>query len=286
MEEEARPSKKARGGAGSGLTAFALRLAKQLAEGDADGGDQNQNQNLVFSPVSIYTALSLVAAGARGTTLDELLALLGAAYLPYRLPHWEDRYLGGRGSKQQGSASDGEERPRFSMCVFLPNARDGLPGLVDKMASHPKFLWDHLPTDRSRTGEVRLPKFKLSFSSRINDVLEAMGVQAAFDPDRADLKDMLEDEPDLVVEHVFHKAVIEVDEEGTEAAASTACVKLLSYTIPVNFVADHPFAFFVVEEVRRLHGTRPRPDVRMRVNVLGNFYHYLISKPCFVMTQE
>ena len=78
MEEEARPSKKARRGAGSGLTAFALRLAKRLALGDADdGGDQNQN--LVFSPVSIYTALSLVAAGARGTTLDELLALLGAA---------------------------------------------------------------------------------------------------------------------------------------------------------------------------------------------------------------
>ena len=78
MEEEARPSKKARRGAGSGLTAFALRLAKRLAVGDADDGG-NQNQNLVFSPVSIYTALSLVVAEARGTTLDELLALLGAA---------------------------------------------------------------------------------------------------------------------------------------------------------------------------------------------------------------
>lgn len=73
MEEEARPSKKARGSAGSGLTTFALRLAKRLAD---SGG---QNRNLVFSPVSIYTALSLVVAGARGTTLDELLALLGAA---------------------------------------------------------------------------------------------------------------------------------------------------------------------------------------------------------------
>ncbi|KAG2544914.1 serpin-Z2A-like [Panicum virgatum] len=174
--------------------------------------------------------------------------VLKLAYLPYRLLRCQERYLGGRRSEQQG-----KEQPRFSMCVFLPNTRDGLPELLDRMASHPNFLWDHLPTGRRETGEVRLPKFKVSFSSRINGVLQDMGVQAAFDPFRSDLRDMLEcDLPLLVVEHVFHKAVIEVDEEGTEAAASTACVmRLISDTIttPVNFVADHPFAFFVVEEV-------------------------------------
>ncbi|CAN6337946.1 unnamed protein product [Urochloa humidicola] len=407
MEEEARPSKKARVTASSGLTAFALPVAKHLAEAAADdGGGQHQNQNLVFSPVSIYLALSLVAAGARGTTLDELLAVLGAAlrdelaesargvaeraladgsgsgsgaplvafacgvwhektvamnpayraaaaesykaktraadfmskpekarkrinrwvskatknlitsilprgsvrsrttlvianaiylkgrwsmpfnksdtetrqfhlldgstvgapfmrcrrdqavavhkgfkvlklaYLPYWIPHWQDKFTGGSRKK----ASD--EEPRFSMCVFLPDASDGLPGLVDKMASRPNFLWDHLPKDRSKTGEVRLPKFKLSFSSRINGVLQAMGVQATFDELKADLSDMLEDQ-DLAVEHVFHKAVIEVNEEGTEAAASSACTMTLKCCapFPVDFVADHPFVFFVVEEV-------------------------------------
>jgi serpin B len=53
----------------AGLTALALRLANTLSEG----------KNIVFSPLSIYTALGLVAAGARGTTLDELLAVLGAS---------------------------------------------------------------------------------------------------------------------------------------------------------------------------------------------------------------
>jgi serpin B len=75
MEEaDVRPSKKARRlGAGSGLTLFALRLAKELSEGGSSG------DNFVFSLLSIYDALSLVAAGAGSKTLDEFLALLNAA---------------------------------------------------------------------------------------------------------------------------------------------------------------------------------------------------------------
>ena len=76
MEEAAaRSSKKARGTAASGLAAFALRLAKHLSDVDGGGG----GQNLVFSPLSIYAALALMSAGARGTTLDEVLTTLGVA---------------------------------------------------------------------------------------------------------------------------------------------------------------------------------------------------------------
>ena len=77
MEKEARrPSKKARGTSvdSDGLTALALRLSNNFSN-----GEEHKDQNIMFSPLSIYTALGLVAAGARGTTLDELLAVLGAA---------------------------------------------------------------------------------------------------------------------------------------------------------------------------------------------------------------
>jgi serpin B len=68
-EDEERPCKRRRtAGSGSGLTPFALRLAKQLSDGDGSG-----RNNLVFSPLSIYTALALVAAGAGGETQDEFL---------------------------------------------------------------------------------------------------------------------------------------------------------------------------------------------------------------------
>ncbi|GJN31927.1 hypothetical protein PR202_gb20386 [Eleusine coracana subsp. coracana] len=84
-------------------------------------------------------------------------------------------------------------------------------------------------------------------------VLKKMGIKAAFDNKKADLSKMLEDGPSLVVEHVFYKAVIEVNEEGTEAAGSTTCAKkIYKCARPrvrlVDFVADHPFAFFMVEE--------------------------------------
>ena len=63
--------------ASAGLTSLALRLAKQLATNKTR--DRGNGGNVVFSPLSIYAALALVAAGARGAALDELLALLGAA---------------------------------------------------------------------------------------------------------------------------------------------------------------------------------------------------------------
>jgi serpin B len=59
------------GGSSEGLAALSAGLARRLA-------DEHANSNLVFSPLSVYTALALVATGARGATLDEILRVLGA----------------------------------------------------------------------------------------------------------------------------------------------------------------------------------------------------------------
>ncbi|CAN6231054.1 unnamed protein product [Urochloa humidicola] len=146
---------------------------------------------------------------------------------------------------------------RYSMCVLLPDARDGLWSLLDKVASNPDFLQDHMPEIRVRVGEFRVPKFKLSFSTSLKKALQNLGVQAVFSCG-AELPDMLENngsQDPLYLGEVLHKAVIEVSEEGTEAAAVTCCRMYGSCAAPrqppprVDFVADHPFAFFVVEEV-------------------------------------
>jgi serpin B len=155
---------------------------------------------------------------------------------------------------------EGWPQPRgiYSMCVFLPDARDGLAQLTDRISRDPDFVGKHLPTETVSVGEFRLPKFKLNFSTGMNGVLPDLGIKEAFQEGKADFYDMVADDDPvrrLNLQEVLHKAVIEVNEEGTEAAAVTAC-RMQKVTCQVNklpklvdFVADHPFAFFVREEL-------------------------------------
>jgi serpin B len=143
----------------------------------------------------------------------------------------------------------------YSMFVFLPDARDGLWSLEDRIASSPGFISDHLPKKPVAIGEFRVPKFKLSFPASIAKVLQNLGITTVFTPG-AELPGMLENNGGpLFVSDVMHKAVIEVNEEGTEAAACTGIFMVGSSRpapkppVLVDFVADHPFAFCLVEEV-------------------------------------
>lgn len=98
---------------------------------------------------------------------------------------------------------------------------------------------------------VFFPKFKLETQYGLTENLESMGMPVAFSGD-ADFSGM-DGKRDLLISEVFHKAYIDVNEEGTEAAAATGAV--ISYCqgfdtpppIPV-FNADHPFVFFITDD--------------------------------------
>uniref|UniRef100_M8C4A9 Serpin domain-containing protein n=1 Tax=Aegilops tauschii TaxID=37682 RepID=M8C4A9_AEGTA len=126
---------------------------------------------------------------------------------------------------------EGRKRPSpFSMCIFLPDARDGLHALVEMMASCPEFIGSHLPTSLVPVGKLRLPRFKLAFSADMSGILRELGLEVAFDENEADLSDMVEDDGTgrpLGLSGIIHKAVIEVNEDGTKAAAVTASMMFL-----------------------------------------------------------
>ncbi|KAG5542213.1 hypothetical protein RHGRI_021919 [Rhododendron griersonianum] len=148
----------------------------------------------------------------------------------------------------------GEDKRRFSMYFFLPNAKDGLTALMEKVSSEAGFLDRHLPYQEVEVGEFRIPKFKISFGFEASKVLKGLGLVLPFSGDEG-LTEMVNSPTvgrNLYVSSIFHKSFIEVNEEGTEAAAaSAAVVKLRGLSIPekIDFVADHPFLFVIREDV-------------------------------------
>ncbi|VAH85801.1 unnamed protein product [Triticum turgidum subsp. durum] len=148
----------------------------------------------------------------------------------------------------EGDESGGMQ---YSMCVFLPYERDGLRAMVDALPAADESLLDYIPNDRSEVRKLLLPKFKLSFFCSLTKVLKGLGLREAF-TEEADLSGLVEKRVcDVRLDDVFHKAVVEVNEEGTEAAGCTAASGRVKQCArkPMDFVADHPFAFYIVEEV-------------------------------------
>lgn len=146
----------------------------------------------------------------------------------------------------------GEDKRSFSMYFYLPDAKDGLPALVEEISSHSGFLDQHHPHDRVKVGDFKLPRFKMSFGFEASNVLKGLGVELPFSG--GGLTEMVDSPvaPNLYVSSIFHKSFIEINEEGTEAAAASAgVIALRSFTIAqqLDFVADHPFMFLIREDM-------------------------------------
>ncbi|VVB05102.1 unnamed protein product [Arabis nemorensis] len=144
-----------------------------------------------------------------------------------------------------------EDQRQFSMYIYLPKDKDGLPALLEKLGSEPRFLDNHIPLHDIEVGVIKIPKFKFSFEFKASDVLKDMGLISPF-TSGGNLTEMV-DAPaigeKLYVSSILHKACIEVDEEGTEAAAISIGIMMpLCLRRNPDFIADHPFLFTVRED--------------------------------------
>ena len=130
----------------------------------------------------------------------------------------------------------------LSMVVMLPDTQDGLHDLEASLTS--EQLDESLASMSKRDVLVYLPKFKFDASFELSDTLKAMGMTDAFHGgDFSGIAD-----GGLEISGVLHKAFIDVNEAGTEAAAATAVVigttsAIINPLSPTVFRADHPFLF-------------------------------------------
>ncbi|XP_021785895.2 serpin B6-like isoform X1 [Papio anubis] len=133
----------------------------------------------------------------------------------------------------------------LNMIILLPNEDTDLK-MVEKKLSYERFIeWTNPDKMHEREMEVFLPRFKLEETYNMEDVLRSMGMVDAFEQDRADLSGM-SSKKDLYLSKVTHKSFVEVNEEGTEAAAATTEeIVLCCASYSLRFCADHPFLFFI-----------------------------------------
>jgi serpin B len=142
---------------------------------------------------------------------------------------------------------------QLAMVFVLPDAVDGLEAVESRLSPATLGGWTSaLATTRAK---VALPSFKIEPSDALalGKTLASLGMPLAFDEAKADFTGIANPpnpQDRLVISNVFHKAFVKVDEEGTEAAAATATVLRTRALIrheppPEEFVADHPFLFFL-----------------------------------------
>ncbi|XP_056099242.1 leukocyte elastase inhibitor-like isoform X1 [Rhinichthys klamathensis goyatoka] len=137
----------------------------------------------------------------------------------------------------------------LSMLIILPNEmEDATTGLqkLEKALTYEKLMeWTKPEVMRQQEVQVSLPRFKMEEKYDMKSLLISMGMEDVFDMQKVNLSGMSSNN-DLVVSKVIHKAFVEVNEEGTEAAAATGVVIMTRCLIlPQVFNADHPFLFFI-----------------------------------------
>jgi len=137
----------------------------------------------------------------------------------------------------------------LSMVLFLPEKVDGLTEFEKTLTAEKMVEWLGKLRPVTRLN-VSLPRFKVTAEFKLNDVLKTLGMSDAFQRGVADFSGIspVAKKEEWYISNVIHKAFVEVNEEGTEAAGATAVV-VAQNSAPPSFRADRPF-FFVIRDQR------------------------------------
>lgn len=180
-------------------------------------------------------------------TEEDIFYLLEGSRKKVPMMYQSDDYRYYRGERFQAvSLPYGEKR--ISMYIFLPDRDYSLEEFYEQLNAENWKSW--MSQFSFKEGEICLPRFKLEYEVTLNDALKALGMGVAFDPIAANFEGMCEilQGINFYISKVKHKTFVEVNEEGTEAAAATS-VEMVMLAVrpeqPFSMVVDRPFFFAI-----------------------------------------
>lgn len=138
------------------------------------------------------------------------------------------------------------------MFIFLPNEKNGLLNLLEKVNSDPKFFTQKFNLWSESLDAFYIPKFKFTYTAmkQVIRTMREMGLTLPFDKHCMELTEVVKPEGPFFVNRIIQKAFIEVNEKGTEAAAVTEGsdddMGCSTYEAP-RFVTNHSFLFMIRE---------------------------------------
>lgn len=135
---------------------------------------------------------------------------------------------------------------RFAFAALLPDENTGIDDYVASLSGD-KLMKIFSSAKRGNEVNVKIPKFRAEYSTQLIDTLKKMGVKDAFDSKTADFSSLIENR-DAYIATVVHKTFIEVDENGTRAAASTLVgADTMSLMEPYSVCLNRPFVYMIVD---------------------------------------
>jgi serine protease inhibitor len=183
----------------------------------------------------------------KSLTQDGDFYLLDGSTVKVPMMHQSGDYLYYENEDLQAvSLPYGDEK--MSMYVFLPREGKDIAQFIQTLNEENWTAW--MDSFLESEGSIALPRFKVEYGKRLNDALTALGMGIAFKASQADFSEMAPIAP-LWISRVLQKTYIDVNEEGTEAAAVTYGGAMASCSPDEPFVmnVDRPF-FFVIRDNR------------------------------------
>lgn len=197
---------------------------------------------ILFLINAIYFKGTWTAEFDKTKTKEDAFHLLDGRQKKHPMMSQSGHYRYYRGQDFQAiSLPYGKER--VSMYIFLPDKDHRLEEFLRGLNAENWETW--MSKFRKTEGTIVLPRFKLEYEVDLNDALKALGLGVAFTGGRANFQGMFSKPQDAYINKVKHKTYVEVNEEGTEAAAVTSVeMRATSVQIeppPFRMIVDRPF---------------------------------------------